>query len=444
MNTAIPRASDWAAAPDLLEGSTSSELTVETCGIEYWLNAVTRGTLLGQVHGHLADAAIPEYLLEPGPLRTAILQEFAFRTVSEDMGTRAITHLVRTAPDAATMCITNTTACTTFTALAASPSWTLTSGAGTKTVIVFLRDAAGNTTTATTSPHASIVVDATAPTNGTVTATRGNAQIQLAWTGFADPGSGIASYRVVAAQSATAPASCTGTPLWTGTDRGVTATGLSNGKPYAFRVCAVDAAGNLSTGATASATPLPEADAPVGTLAGPALVNTTAVTLALAATDASGVAQMCITEATTCTAFVTYATSYAFHLTTTNGSHTVRAWFRDTWGTTSSAPVTTAIVLDTAAPTGGTLSATASAGKVALAWTVATDAVSGLDGYRLVGQAGSVAPATCNAGTLLYAGAATSFAQTLASKTTWSYRLCAKDKAGNMSAGTTKTATTPQ
>jgi len=103
MNTAIPRASDWDAAPDLLEGSTSSELTVETCGIEYWLNAVTRGTLLGQVHGHLADAAIPEYLLEPGPLRTAILQEFAFRTVSEDMGTRAITHLVRTAPDAATM-----------------------------------------------------------------------------------------------------------------------------------------------------------------------------------------------------------------------------------------------------------------------------------------------------------------------------------------------------
>jgi chitodextrinase len=45
---------------------------------------------------------------------------------------------------------------------------------------------------------------------------------------------------------------------------------------------------------------------------------------------------------------------------------------------------------------------------------------------------------------LLYAGSALTFTQTLTSKTTWSYRLCAKDKAGNMSAGSTKSATTPQ
>jgi hypothetical protein len=341
--------------------------------------------------------------------------------------TSATVTLAISSADAATMCITNTTACTTFSAFAATKSWALTAGAGAKTVMVFLRDAAGNTTTATTSPKASITVDATAPTNGTVTATRGNAQVALAWTGFADAGSGIASYRVVGVQGTTAPASCTGTALWTGGDHGVTATGLTNGKPYAYRVCAVDAAGNLSTGAIASATPVPETTAPVGTITAPALVNTTAVTLALAATDASGVAQMCISEAATCTAFVTYAASYAFQLTTTNGAQVVRAWFRDT-----------------AAPNGGVLSATASAGKIALAWTAATDAVSGLDGYRLVGQPGSVAPATCNAGTLLYAGTATSFTQSLASKTTWSYRLCAKDKAGNLSAGTTKSATTPQ
>jgi hypothetical protein len=357
--------------------------------------------------------------------------------------TAAVT-LAITSADAATMCISNTTACTTFSAFAATKAWTLATGAGSKTVTVFLRDAAGNTTTATTSPKATIVVDATAPTNGTVTATAGDAQVHLTWTGFADTGTGIATYRVVG--GTTAPSSCTGTALFVGTDHGFAHTGLVNGTHYNYRVCAVDAAGNMSTGATATATPVPETTAPVGTIAiagGATLTNTVAVTLALAATDDSKVAQMCLSEAATCTAFVTYATTYAFKLATTNGSHTVRAWFRDTWGNTSS-PVTTSIVLDTVAPAGGTLTATAAAGKVTLAWTAATDATSGVDGYRLVGAAGATAPASCTAGTLLYSGSALTFTHTLAAKTTFSYRLCAKDKAGNMSAGSTKSATTPQ
>lgn len=103
MNISTGNETDWEAAPDLLEGSMKLELTPDECGMEYWLQAVVHGTLSGQVHGHLPDATVPPYLLEPGPLRSAILEEFAFRTVSEEMGTRAITHLVRTAPTAATM-----------------------------------------------------------------------------------------------------------------------------------------------------------------------------------------------------------------------------------------------------------------------------------------------------------------------------------------------------
>ncbi|HEV7556161.1 MAG TPA: S8 family serine peptidase, partial [Kofleriaceae bacterium] len=152
--------------------------------------------------------------------------------------------LAITSADAATMCISNTTACTTFSAFAATKAWTLATGAGSKTVTVVLRDAAGNTTTADTSPKATIVVDATAPTNGTVTATAGSAQVHLTWTGFADTGSGIASYRVVG--GTTAPSSCTGTALWIGTDHGFAHTGLVNGTHYSYRVCAVDAAGNMS------------------------------------------------------------------------------------------------------------------------------------------------------------------------------------------------------
>jgi hypothetical protein len=92
----------WATAPNLLDGAALSNLTPEHCGVEYWLEAGLE-TVRGQVHGHLSDATVPAYLLKEGPLRSAILEEYAFRTVSETMGTRAITHLVRTAPTDATM-----------------------------------------------------------------------------------------------------------------------------------------------------------------------------------------------------------------------------------------------------------------------------------------------------------------------------------------------------
>ncbi len=97
------RETDWNQAPDLLDGALHLNLTPEMCDIEYWLQAVAFGTLKGQVHGHAPDAVVPKYLLEPGPLREAILEEYAFRTISEEMGTRAISHMVRTAPTRATM-----------------------------------------------------------------------------------------------------------------------------------------------------------------------------------------------------------------------------------------------------------------------------------------------------------------------------------------------------
>ncbi|HEX2573594.1 MAG TPA: VlmB-like protein [Polyangia bacterium] len=89
--------------PDLIESATELRLDPGTCDIEYWLHAVAQGSLLGQVHGHSPGARVPAYLLRPGPLRSALLEELAFRTISEEMGTCALTHLVRTAPTRATM-----------------------------------------------------------------------------------------------------------------------------------------------------------------------------------------------------------------------------------------------------------------------------------------------------------------------------------------------------
>ena len=80
-------------------------------------------------------------------------------------------------------------------------------------------------------------------------------QLSLAWTGFSDAGTGIVRYRVVGGAGATAPATCSGTAVYEGLATSFVATGLVNGTAYSYRVCAVDAAGNVSTGAVSSATP---------------------------------------------------------------------------------------------------------------------------------------------------------------------------------------------
>lgn len=343
----------------------------------------------------------------------------------------------------AKMCVTNASTCTAYEAFAATKTWTLTAGDGAKTVMVYLRDAAGNTTTASTSPVATIKLDATAPSNGTVTVTPNNGELEARWSGFADAGTGVASYRLAIVAGATAPANCAGEPIYAGTASSTTVRGLTNGTTYSLRVCALDGAGNVSTGATASGAPRAEANPPVGSIKianGATTTKTRAVSVSLPATDDTKVASMCLSEATTCTSFVAYAATASFTFPA-DGARTLRAWFRDSWGNTS-APVSASIVVDTVAPTGGVVTAVPSPSKITVSWTPALDTGSGLAGYKLVGARGTLAPAAgCTTGTELAGGAAMSFAHAVDAKSTWSYRLCATDKAGNTSAGTVKTVT---
>ena len=134
--------------------------------------------------------------------------------------------------------------------------YTLPSGDGTKTVYAWYKDAAGNVS-ATASD--SILLDQTPPTNGTLTANAGSGQVALSWSGFSDGGSGLAStntYKLVFATGSSPASSCTsGTQIYQGTATSYTHTGLTNGTTYSYRVCAYDAVGNESTGATASDTP---------------------------------------------------------------------------------------------------------------------------------------------------------------------------------------------
>ena len=103
MIDATPREADWNEAPSLIEGATQLELTASDCHLDYWFSAVPRGTLQGLVGGHSPVAEVPDYMLAPGPLRDAIMNEFAFRSIAEEKATRAISYIVANSPDVDSM-----------------------------------------------------------------------------------------------------------------------------------------------------------------------------------------------------------------------------------------------------------------------------------------------------------------------------------------------------
>jgi hypothetical protein len=153
------------------------------------------------------------------------------------------------------LCVSNGATCTTFITPVSSKAWTLSSsGATTQTVGVWWKDEHGNITAAPATD--SIEVDNTRPVDGTVSGTAGVGSMDLAWSGFTDSQSGVVSYVVVRAVGSSAPSSCSaGTATYSGAALGTTVTGLAKGS-YSLRVCAVDAVGNTSTGATVKVTVL--------------------------------------------------------------------------------------------------------------------------------------------------------------------------------------------
>lgn len=100
---ATPREASWNEAPGLIEGATQLELTAEECNLDYWFDAAPRGTLQGLVNGHSAQTRVPSYMIEPGPLKDAIVNEFAFRSIAEEKATRSISYIVANSPDIDTM-----------------------------------------------------------------------------------------------------------------------------------------------------------------------------------------------------------------------------------------------------------------------------------------------------------------------------------------------------
>ncbi len=344
-----------------------------------------------------------------------------------------------------------------------SVGYTLTSGDGTKTVYAWYKDAANNVS-ATAS--ASIILDQTAPAGGTLSATPGSNQVALSWPGFTDAGSGLATtnpypYKLTFTTNGI-PASCAhGTQIYLGTATSYTHTGLSNGTTYYYRLCATDKAGNTSADAWAMATPQAgDTLAPTGSLAinsGAAYTNLTSVDLdslgqrrcrrhrllrvlqlhgpraGRAGLDRRGPDALLQRQRRRLT------------LPSGDGTKTVYAWYKDAANNVS-ATASASIILDQIAPAGGTLSATPSSNQVALSWPGFSDSGSGLattNPYKLVFATGA-SPVLLHQRhpALPVLGTATSYTHTgLTNGTTYYYRVCATDNAGNTSAGATASAT---
>jgi len=182
----------------------------------------------------------------PGPSGQVVINAGAKYTK-----TTAVTVDVTTTSGTATqICLSASASCTAWKTYAASMAWTLATGDGAKTVNVWWKNSEG--VASLTPVSASITLDTTAPTNGSLTGVLSGKVATLTWVGATDAGSGVASYKLVSS-TAGVPSSCaSGTQLYAGPSNIYRTGTLPTGTTY-FRLCAIDNVGNVSAGVVASA-----------------------------------------------------------------------------------------------------------------------------------------------------------------------------------------------
>ena len=115
-------------------------------------------------------------------------------------------------------------------------------------------DNLGNTETTKSS---TVQIDKEVPVDGTLSIIPNDGQLNLSWTAPTE-GNALASpaYKLVRADATTTPpADCSGVAVYQGDLTSYNDPGLTNGVDYAYRVCATDVAGNVSTGAINNAQP---------------------------------------------------------------------------------------------------------------------------------------------------------------------------------------------
>lgn len=222
---------------------------------------------------------------------------------------------------------------------------TLSAGQGEKDVYVVFRDDWGNE-----SAPASLRVglDTSAPSNGSLSLSALAGAAGLSWSGFGDLGSGVAGY-VVLRELDRAPGSCSeGVEVYRGPGLSFVDAGRTGGLRVGYRVCAFDGVGNVSSGATGNVTPLDELDAPVISQITVAdclpAVSDRYVSLDIAASDASGLARMCVSNSPSCSGWRSFQASSMWTLEAgAHGPRSVYVWLEDGLGNRSAAPAVATI-----------------------------------------------------------------------------------------------------
>ena len=285
-----------------------------------------------------------------------------------------------------------------------------------------------------------------------------DSQIALSWTAPSNVGSAIIGYRVQVSTTAggtyTNAAGCTGAATSTATT--CTATGVSNGTTYYFKIAAINAAGTASQSpASAGLVPfsLPTAaSAPNGTAGNTQVslawvapsANGSAITgyrvqVSTSASgpfaDATGCTTAASSTATTCTATgLTNGTSYYFTVAAINAAGTAAA-------STESSGLVPNTTPDTAsAPTG-----VAGDNQVALTWSAPATTGTAITGYRVqvaTSAAGSYANAAgCTTNTT--STATTCTATGLTNGTAYYFKIAAINAAGTATASASSSGVVP-
>jgi glucose/arabinose dehydrogenase len=236
-------------------------------------------------------------------------------------------------------------------AYATTAAWTLSSGAGSKTVYARFQDAAGNWSTATIVD--SIVLDTTAPAISAVAAlgiTSSGATV--AWT-TDEAATSQVEYGRTTSYGATTPLDTSLATL-----HGVSLTGLLPGTLYHYRVRSADAAGNLRVSAdgTFTTAQAPDTQAPSVSVTAPtagSIVSGSAV-LAADATDNVGVVGVQFLVDGVATGAEDVASPYSVTWNSTvapDGPHVVAARARDAAGNAA----TSSVAITVSNTTGGEL-----------------------------------------------------------------------------------------
>ena len=218
-----------------------------------------------------------------------------------------------------------------------STAYTLAGSEGLKYVYVYLKDVAGNISEAKSD---SISYDKTAPTNSSVSINSGASYTTSATVTLTLSSSGATKMCISNTTSCTSWVDYTTSKSWT------LSSGDGNKTVY---VWFKDNAGNVTSSYVSDGITL-DTSGPSNNsikISGDATyTQSTSVTLTLSSTGAT---KMCISNTTSCSNYVDYATSKSWTLSSGDGTKTVYVWFKDSAGNVANR-VSDTIVLDASTP----------------------------------------------------------------------------------------------